>query len=138
MIDWSTALSLMSKADKLVGGLLGVEKAELKLKVAELTTTLASVKTTLTEAKAEAAAKDATIAQLKETNRRTKDELIEYKGRLYRKKADGDEKPAGKPYCSVCLQKDGLLFETSIQQPGRRSVCPSCGSDFGGLPTFMD
>jgi hypothetical protein len=141
MIDWSIALHTASQALTLVNDLRKIDKefdkAEFKLKIADLTATLADLKTTLVDAKAEATDKKETIERLKAVNRRVKDDLIEYHGYLYRKQSNDATKPAGNPFCDVCLQKDGLLFETSTRQmSGRPVVCPHCNARYDDLGTY--
>jgi hypothetical protein len=145
MIDWPLALSTASQAIKLANDLRSIEKevsqAELKLKVADLTVTLADLKMTLTDARSDAAEKDAEIARLKGLQRRLADETIELYGYRYRKRTDG--KPpgaAGNPFCDVCLQKDGLLIETTtIAGKGIMALqCPSCKGRYDGLHTYTD
>jgi hypothetical protein len=143
MIDWALAFTTASNALKLANDLRTIDKeydkAELKLKIADLTVTLADLKTTLIEAKAEAAGKDETIAQLKRVNRRVADDLVEYRGYHYRKQPDNDQKPAGNPFCVVCMEKDGLLFETSTRHAtGRPVQCPHCEARYDGVTTFIN
>ncbi len=143
MIDWAIALHTASQALELVKGLRTIDKefdkAELKLKIADLTATLADLKTTLIEAKAEATSKDETIEKLKGVNKRVKDGLIERYGYLYRKRSDDPTMPAGNPFCPVCLQKDGLLFETSVRhETGKPLVCPHCDARYDGVTTYVN
>ncbi len=143
MIDWPLAISTASHAIKLVNDLRGIDKelgqAELKLKIADVTTALADLKITLTEARGEAAEKDAEIARLKELQRRLKDDTVELYGYKYRKRKDGKEGGAGNPFCDVCLQKSGLLIETSrMHEVGRPLQCPNCKARYGDLRTYTD
>lgn len=143
MIDWPLALSTASQAIKLANELRSIDKevsqAELKLKVADLTTTLADLKITLTEARGDASEKDAEIARLKKLQRRLADETVELYGYRYRKRADGKEGGAGNPFCDVCLQKGGLLIETTqLHEAGRPLQCPNCKARYGDLHTYTD
>ncbi len=144
MIDWPLALSTVSQAVRLANDLRSIDKevsqAELKLKVADLTTTLADLKMTLTEARTEAADKDAEIARLLKLQQRLADDTVEFDGYRYRKRKDGAQGGAGNPFCSVCLQKSGLLIETTyVTGKGITSLqCPNCKATYGGLQTFTD
>jgi hypothetical protein len=138
---WWSIVSKVSEGLKFLKDLATAGKAlsdaDYKLKIADLTTTLADVKTTLTEAQAEIASKNETIEQLKKLNRRVKDDLIEYKGYLYRKQPSDGSKPTGSPFCAVCLEKHGLLFETSKSDTlGRPLVCPHCHTHYQHVSTF--
>ena len=115
-------------------------QAELKLKVAELTGSLANIKLTLTEAKSEATDKDQEIARLKKLQQRLADETVELYGYRYRKRKDGKEGGAGNPMCDVCLQKEGLLIETSfVHGTGIQQLqCPNCKAKYAGLHTYTD
>jgi hypothetical protein len=145
VIDWPLALSTATQAIKLVGELRSANKeisqAELKLKVADLTTALADLKMTLTDARTEASDKDAEIERLKKLHRRVQDETIELYGYRYRKRTDG--KPpgaAGNPFCDVCLQKEGLLIETThVHGTGIMQLrCPNCQATYAKLHTYTD
>ena len=142
MIDWPLALSTASQAIKLANELRGIDKevsqADLKLKIAELTTTLADLKVTLTEAKSDAAERDAEIARLKALQRRVIDETVELHGYRYRKRTEGEGPAAGNPFCDVCLQKGGLLIETTFMAGGSKTVtqCPNCKAIYGQLRTY--
>jgi hypothetical protein len=144
MIDWPLALSTASQAIKLANELRSIDKevsqAELKLKVADLTTALADLKMTLTEAKSDAAERDTEIARLKALQRRVMDETVELYGYRYRKRKDEKGPAAGNPFCDVCLQKEGLLIETSFVPGTGIQVlrCPSCKATYGGLHTYTD
>jgi hypothetical protein len=143
MIDWPLAFSTASQAIKLANDLRSIDKevseAELKLKVADLSTALADLKMTLTEAKGEAAEKDEEIARLKKLQRRVADDTVELYGYRYRKRTDGKGPAAGNPFCDVCLQKQGLLIETShLRIPGRPLECPNCKARYDGLHTYTD
>ena len=143
MIDWPLALSTASQAIKLTNELRSVDKevsqAELKLKIADLTSALADLKVTLTDAKSEAAEKDEEIARLKKLHRRLTDETVELFGYRYRKRTDGKGPAAGNPFCDVCLQKSGLLIETThLLEPGRPLQCPSCKAKYGDLHSYTD
>jgi hypothetical protein len=144
MIDWPLALSTVSQAIKFTNDLRSIEKevgqAELKLKVADLTTTLADLKITLTDARGDAAEKDDEIARLKKLQQRLADDTVELYGRRYRKRQDGHEGGAGNPMCDVCLQKEGLLIETTFV-PGKGIMavqCPHCRAVYGDLRTYTD
>jgi hypothetical protein len=145
MIDWPLALSTVSQALKLANELRSIDKqigeAELKLKVADLTTALADLKMTLTDARTEVSDKDAEIERLKKLQRRVQDETIELYGYRYRKRTDG--KPpgaAGNPFCDVCLQKEGLLIETThVHGTGIQQLrCPNCQATYAKLHTYID
>jgi rubrerythrin len=145
MIDWPLALSTVSQAINLANELRSIDKelsqAELKLKIADLTTTLADLKMTLTEARADSSEKDDEISRLKKLQRRLADDTIELYGYRYRKRTDG--KPpgaAGNPMCDVCLQKDGLLIETSyVHGTGIQQLqCPNCDAKYAKLHTYTD
>lgn len=143
MIDWPLAFSSASQALKLANELRSIDKemgqAELKLKVAELTSSLADIKLTLTEAKNDAVEKDEEIARLKKLQRRLADETVELYGYRYRKRKDGKDGGAGNPMCDVCLQKNGLLIETThLHEPGRPLQCPNCKAKYTGLHTYTD
>lgn len=143
MIDWPLALSTASQAIKLVNELRSIDKelsqAELKLKIADLTTALADLKITLTDARSDAAEKDTEIARLKALQRRLADETVELYGYRYRKRKDGKEGGAGNPFCDVCLQKWGLLIETTqLHDPGMPLQCPNCKAKYGDLHTYSD
>jgi hypothetical protein len=138
MIDWPLALSTVSQSIKFANDLRKIDKeineADLKLKIAELTSTLADLKIILTEAKTDAAEKDAEIERLKVFNRRVAEETIEVAGYRYR---NGGDEPAGMPFCNVCLQKEGLLIETTATfTPGRPCQCPNCKALYGDVLTF--
>jgi hypothetical protein len=143
MIDWPVAFSTVSQALKLTQELRAIDKqlgeADLRLKIAELTSALAELKLTLTEAKAEAVSKDDTIEQLKKVNRRVAVTLTEHRGYLYRKQPDNDKRPAGNPHCPVCLEKEGLLFETTYRHvEGRPLQCLHCGGRYDNVQTFIN
>jgi hypothetical protein len=144
MIDWPLAFSTLSQAFRAANDLRSIDKevsqAELKLKVADLTSSLADLKITLTEAKGDATEKDAEIARLKKLQQRIADETVELYGYRYRKRKDGNQGGAGNPFCDVCLQKDGLLIETS-NVPGKGIMvqqCPNCKAVYSGLHTYTD
>ena len=144
MIDWPLAFSTASQAIKLGNELRSIDKelsqSELKLKIIELNTALAELKMTLTEAKSDAAEKDAEIARLKKLQRRVAEETVELCGYRYRKRKDGKEGGAGNPFCDVCLQKEGVLIETS-NVPGKGfgvQQCPNCKAVYSGLDTYTD
>ena len=137
------AISTVSQAMKLANDLRSIDKelsqAELKLKIADLTSALADLKITLTEARSEATEKDDEIAGLKKLQRRLADHTVELYGYRYRKRTDGKEGGAGNPFCDVCLQKDGLLIETShLRIPGRPLQCPNCKARYDDLHTYTD
>ena len=143
MIDWPLALSTASQAIKLANELRSIDKevsqAELKLKVADLTTTLADLKMTLTEARSDAAEKDTEIARLKTLQRRLADDTVELHGYRYRKRTDGKGPVAGNPFCNVCLQKEGLLIETTIlYETGKPLHCPHCKAKYGDVKAYID
>jgi hypothetical protein len=143
VIDWPVTFSTVSQAIKLANELRSIDKemsqADLKLKVAELTGSLADIKLTLTEAKREAADKDQEIGRLKKLQQRLADETVELYGYRYRQRKDGKEGGAGNPFCDVCLQKQGLLIETThVHEPGRPLQCPSCRAKYVGLHTYTD
>jgi hypothetical protein len=143
MIDWALALSTASQAIKFANDLRSIDKevsqAELKLKVADLTSTLADLKTILTEAKSDATEKDEEIARLKKLQRRLADDTVELYGHRYRKRTDGKGPAAGNPFCDVCLQKEGLLIETThLRQTGRPLQCPNCNARYDDLRTYTD
>jgi hypothetical protein len=143
VIDWPLALSTASQAIKLTNDLRSIDKeigqAELKLKVADLSNALADLKILLTEAKSEAAEKDEEIARLQKLQRRLADDTVELYGYRYRKRTDGKNGGAGNPFCDVCLQKNGLLIETThLHEQGRPLQCPNCKAKYGGLHTYTD
>lgn len=143
MIDWPLAFSTASQALKFANEIRAIDRevsqAELKLKVADLTATLADLKMILTEAKNDAAEKDEEIGRLKTLQRRLKDETVELYGYRYRKRKDGNEGGAGNPFCDVCLQKSGLLIETTrLHVAGRPLQCPNCKAMYGDLRTYTD
>ena len=144
MIDWPVAFSTASQALALVRELRAVDKeldaAEFKLKIADLTSTLADLKNTLTDAKNELTEKDQEIAGLKKLHRRLTDETVELYGHRYRKRQDDKGPAAGNPFCDVCLQKEGLLMETTIlpAEVGRPLQCPNCKAKYGNLRTYLD
>ena|SRR5438132_12464431 len=136
MVDFVNAFAIAAQALKLVQELRGIEKAfdaaELKLKVADLTVALADLKIALTEARDEIQTKVDEIARLKASIGRTAD-MVEYKGLKYVKGSDGN--PRGHAFCSVCEQKEGLLFNLAIG-PGGNQFCPHCKSAFGRVHVF--
>jgi rubrerythrin len=143
VIDWSLALSTVSQALKFANDLRSIDKevsqADLKLKIADLTATLADLKTTLVEAKSDAAEKDEEIARLKKLHRRVEEDTVELYGYRYRKRTDGKEGGAGNPHCNVCLQKEGLLIETTdTHESGRPVQCPNCRAKYGNVHTYLD
>lgn len=128
---------------KLAGELRSIDKevsqADLKLKIADLTSALADLKATLSEAKAEAAEKDEEISRLSKLQHRLVDDTVELYGYRYRKRTDGKGPAAGNPFCDVCLQKSGLLIETThLREPGRPLQCPNCKAKYGDLHTYTD
>jgi hypothetical protein len=141
VIDWPVTFSTVSQALKVANELRSIDKemsqAELKLKVAELTGSLADIKLTLTEAKSEATDKDQEIARLKKLQQRLAGETVELYGYRYRKRKDDKGPVAGNPMCEVCLQKDGLLIETSfVHGTGIQQLqCPNCKAKYSGLHT---
>jgi len=136
MVDYVSALGTAAQALKLVQDLRNIEKAfdaaELRLKVADLTVALADLKIALTEARDEVQSKVSEIARLKALMVRTAD-MTEFKGFKYVKGSDG--KPRGHAFCSVCEQKQGLLFNLAIG-PGGNQFCPHCKSVFGKVHVF--
>jgi hypothetical protein len=144
VIDWPVTFSTVSQALKVANELRSIDKemsqAELKLKVAELTGSLADIKLTLTEAKSEATDKDQEIARLKKLQQRLAGETAELYGYRYRKRKDDKGPVAGNPMCDVCLQKDGLLIETSfVLGTGIQQLqCPNCKAKYSGLHTYTD
>ena len=142
MIDWPLAFSTVSQALKLTNELHEIDKhlseADLKLKIADLTAALANLKLTLIDAQYEASEKDKEIERIKSVNKRVADGLVEHYGYLYRKQADKDQ-PAGNPFCPVCYQKHGLLFETSDTNiSGNPRKCPNCNALYKGMSTFIN
>lgn len=143
MIDWPLAFSTASQAIKLASELRSIDRevsqAELKLKVAELTSALADIKMTLTNARNEESEKNEEIARLQKLQRRVADETVELYGYRYRRRTDGKEGGAGNPYCDVCFQKFGLLFETTtVYETGRPLQCPNCKAKYNGIRTYAD
>jgi len=143
MIDWPLAFSTASQAIKLAKELRSIDKevseAELKLKIADLTTALADLKVTLTEAKNDASEKDAEIDRLKGLQHRLMEQTVELYGYRYRKRTDGSGPAAGNPHCDVCLQKEGLLIETTrLLEAHRPLQCPNCKARYGDLRTYTD
>jgi hypothetical protein len=144
VIDWPVTFSTVSQAIKLANELRSIDKevsqADLKLKVAELTGSLADIKLTLTQAKTDAAEKDEEIARLKKLQQRVVDETVELYGYRYRKRKDDKGPVAGNPMREVCLQKDGLLIETSfVHGTGIQQLqCPNCKAMYAGLHTYTD
>jgi hypothetical protein len=141
MIDWPVAFSTVSHALKLVQELRSIDKelshADLKLKIADLTSALADIKITLSEAKTEAADKDAEIVRLKALHRRLDIDTIEMHGYRYRKNSVGE--PAGTPFCPVCLEKHGYLFELAHGEHfGQALKCPDCNASYGNMPVYND
>jgi hypothetical protein len=142
MIDWPLAFSTISQALKLMDEFRKIDKelseADLKLKIVDLTTALANLKLTLIDAQYEASEKDKEIERIKSVNKRVADDLVEHRGYLYRTQPDSD-KPAGNPFCPVCYQKHGLLFETSDTHiAGRPRKCPHCDAMYMGMTTFIN
>jgi hypothetical protein len=143
MVDWPIAFSTVTNAINLVKQLGAIEKridqATLKMTVADLTSSIAELKLTLVNAKEEAAAKEAEIERLQSTYKRSKDDLIEHIGYFYRKRPPPNEGPAGNPFCPVCYQTKGLLFETTFTtEAGRPTECPSCRAKFTQVRTFIN
>lgn len=142
MIDWPIAFTTISQALKVAKELREIDKeinlADLKLKVAELTSSLADIKLTLTEAKTEAVEQNEEIGRLKALHRRLENDTVEVSGYRFRKAKDRDG-PAGNPFCPVCFQKHGMLFEmTDTVLPSRPLKCPSCGAVYSNVPAFAD
>lgn len=143
MIDWPLAFSAVSQAIKLANELRSIDKevseADLKLKIADITLALSDVKLTLAEARSDAVGKDEEIAQLRKLHRRLADDTVELNGYRYRKRTDGQEGGAGKPFCNACLQKGGFLIETTdTNEPGRPLKCPSCTVRYSNVRTYTD
>lgn len=142
MIDWPIAFTTISQALKVAKELREVEKeislADLKLKVTELTSSLADIKLTITQAKTESVEKDEEIGRLKALHRRLENDTVEINGYRFRKAKDRDG-PAGNPFCPVCFQKQGMLFEmTDTILSGRPLKCPSCSAIYSNVPAFTD
>jgi uncharacterized coiled-coil protein SlyX len=104
-----------------------LDKAHLKLKSAEQIDALTQAKLTLSEAQETIARKDKEIATLRENFRRSKEDLIESRGYLYRKASDGT--PEGLPYCQRCLEVDGMLVRCA-ELRGTEARCPQCKSEY--------
>jgi predicted Zn-ribbon and HTH transcriptional regulator len=140
MVDFITALATASQALKLLNDLRGIEKefdrAELKLKIAELSSSIADIKITLVEAREELGRKQEEIAFLEKQILRVAD-TVERAGYLYEKRPN--DEPKGHPFCSVCWQVDGYLFNTvSTNMPGRPEQCPKCKSLYHDVAVFTD
>jgi hypothetical protein len=133
---WSTSITTITNALKLVSDLRGIERefdiAEYKLKIADLTTLLADVKIALTDARTEHAAKDAEIDRLKAVLAKRDTDTVQYRGYRYRKGKDG--KAVGTPYCPVCEVKHGLLILTA--ETFEDLHCPNCAAKVGHVTVF--
>ena len=137
MVDFAAALSAVGAGIQVVKDLNAVNKqldeATLKLKIAELSGALATAQITLAEAQKEVADKTADIARL-EANFKLKAELMEIKGRYYRRGGDGQ--PNGHALCSICLEKGSIVALVSLYEQGQPEGCPACKAKFGRLPAF--
>ena len=93
-------------------------------------------KNALTEARSELTDKDREIERLQKAFART-DETVEFRGKHYRKGADG--KPKGRPFCTVCWE-EGRLFLLDRDIKGVRGAmkCARCKATFDALQAFAD
>lgn len=112
------------------------EQADLKLRMADVTSALADAKNTLTEAQVEMRDKEQEIDRLKQAFTRI-DETVEFQGKRYRK--GPDDKPMGRPFCTVCWE-EGRLFLLDKDMKGMRGAmkCARCKASFDMLPAFAE
>lgn len=112
------------------------EQADLKLKMADVTSALADAKNALTEAQGDLLDKDKEIERLRKAFART-EETVEYRGKHYRKGVD--DKPIGRPFCTVCWE-EGRLFLLDKDMKGMRGAmkCARCKASFDMLPAFAE
>jgi hypothetical protein len=94
------------------------------------------MKIALVEAREELAKKQEEIAFLEKQVLRVAD-TVERSGYLYERRSDGE--PKGHPFCSVCWQVDGYLFNTvSTNISGRPEQCPKCKSFYHDVAVFTE
>jgi len=140
MADIAGAISAVTAAVGLLKEMNQVDrefdKASLKLKIAELSGAVATAQIALAEAQKELNEKDARIAALERRFKEKGDNLVEFHGHLYRKKADG--KPQGRPYCPNCAPNGDFIMAVHTNKPGRSLECPSCGTDFRATEFFFE
>ncbi len=132
------ALAAVSGALKVVNELRAIDaqfdKAELKAKLADVMSQLADAKIGLIEAEERARDLDNEINRLLNSIRKKDAETVEIKGYHYRKGDDG--KPAGSPYCPICLDEGAFVLMHEIYASGRPTVCPKCKANFGSLNKY--
>jgi hypothetical protein len=137
MVDIITALATASQAIKLAQDLRGIDKAvdaaDYKLKIADLTSALSDIKLALSDAREELSAKDREIDTLKQQFKRSAD-TVEKHGFKYKKGSDGE--PRGTPFCPVCEQKSGHLF--NLTRIAGKEICPNCKAVFGMGAHYQD
>ena len=104
----------------------GIGEAEFKLKIAELTESVADMKIAIIELREEGNYKDRRIEELMKFDD-DKEKLIYHKGYYY--PDGGDGRPAGLPYCSVCMLEGKLVLITKIIG-GLTDLCPKCKGVF--------
>lgn len=140
MIEFPIILKTVGDAIKIAKAVADAknawEQADLKLKMADVTSALADAKNALTEAQGDLLDKDKEIERLREAFART-DDTVEYRGKHYRKGADG--KPIGMPFCTVCWE-EGRLFLLDKDMKGIRGAmkCARCKAGFDMLPAFAE
>ncbi|MCC7251320.1 hypothetical protein [Hyphomicrobium sp.] len=137
MVDFAAALSAVGVGLQVVKDLNSVkqqlDEATLKLKIGELSGALATAQIALAEAQTEIANQTNQIAKL-EANFKQKFDLVEVRGRYYRKGSDGE--PNGHALCSLCLEKGSIVVLVSLDEAGRPEGCPLCKSKFGRVPVY--
>ncbi|MBF0383029.1 MAG: hypothetical protein HQL69_18565 [Magnetococcales bacterium] len=131
ILEIKGAIAGVTGAMQIAKGLQSVkesfDEATQKMQIVELMEALSNSKIALIEAQQSAIESDKEISSLKEALQE-KRELVERNGYYYKKRTDNGE-PQGKPYCNVCLQKNGLQILTSTIDRSR-TECPSCKAKY--------
>ncbi len=111
----------------------GLDKAEMKARLAEVISSLADVKMALVEVQEDARAKDTEIGRLK-ASFAIKAETIKFEGFSMLTFEDGT--PRGMPFCPRCETMDGTLIHL-VAARGNDCQCPQCKAMYTGVPRYL-
>ncbi|ASP55445.1 hypothetical protein CDO31_29295 (plasmid) [Sinorhizobium meliloti] len=111
----------------------GLDKAEMKARLADVLSTLADVKMALIDAQEESREKDAQIERLR-GNFAIKEKTIRFDG--FSMLAFEDGKPRGMPFCPRCEAVDGILIHLADAR-GSDCQCPQCKATYSRVPRYL-
>lgn len=115
----------------------GVQEADYKLQIANITSALADAKMALVDAQDELREKSVDLEKLRAAAKFLAEETILESGFLFRRVND---KPAGRPFCSVCRDSGSFIHLNQIYtKDGESYSCPKCKGNFGwNVPRFAE